>query len=247
MKTEWFADESFWEDMYPFLFPDERLEIAEEQVEKVLSLTHIKGDAVLDLACGPGRHAVVFAGKGYKVTGVDLSGYLLGKARERGTNLGLQIEWVQQDMRQFLRPDAFDLVISLFTSFGYFDDKDDDLRVLNNIRTSLKSGGAVVIDVVGKEQLARIFDPTGIKESGDGALLVERREIFDDWTRIRNEWILIKGNQAKSYKLSHTLYSGQELKDRLLAVGFRNVELFGDLDGNPYDLEARRLVAVARK
>ena len=72
-------------------------------------------------------------------------------------------------------------------------------------------------------------------------------EIFDDWTRIRNEWILIKGNRAKRFKFHHTLYSGQELKNLMLGAGFAEVKLFGDFDGHPYGPDAPRLVAVARK
>jgi hypothetical protein len=78
-------------------------------------------------------------------------------------------------------------------------------------------------------------------------LLIQMHEIFDDWTRIRNEWILIKGNRAKRFKFHHTLYSGQELSDRLQQAGFSQVKLYGDFDGQPYGPDAPRLVAVARK
>ena len=80
-----------------------------------------------------------------------------------------------------------------------------------------------------------------------GTLLVQRREIFDDWTRIRNEWLLIRDEQVKSFKFHHTLYSGQELKDRLLRVGFSTTQLYGDLAGSAYGRSSKRLVALARK
>lgn len=62
--TEWFADESFWLALYPFLFPEERFAVAAAQVEKLLALTDIRGGVVLDLCCGPGRHTTVLAQKG---------------------------------------------------------------------------------------------------------------------------------------------------------------------------------------
>jgi hypothetical protein len=74
-----------------------------------------------------------------------------------------------------------------------------------------------------------------------------RHEIIDEWTRIRNEWIIIKGAEVRTFKFHHTLYSGQELKDRLFQVGFQDVKLYGDFEGEDYGREARRLVAVARK
>lgn len=75
--SEWFENEAFWEAMFPFLFSEARFAAAEEEVEKLLRLINFRGNIVLDLACGPGRHAMALARKGYKVTGVDRSHYLL--------------------------------------------------------------------------------------------------------------------------------------------------------------------------
>jgi hypothetical protein len=57
----------------------------------------------------------------------------------------------------------------------------------------------------------------------------------------------MKEGRAQSFSFEHTIYSGRELKDRLLSCGFEQMQLFGDLQGSAYDLEAKRLVAVARK
>ena len=243
----WFEDETFWEKLYPFLFPDERFEIAKEQVEKLLDLVAFEGSTVLDLACGPGRHSTALAKKGLQVTAVDLSPFLLEKARERAAAEKVEVEWVREDMREFARPGAFDLVINMFTAFGYFDDKEDDLKVLRNIYTSLRKGGTFVIDILGKEWLAEQFLPTTSEELDDGRILVQLHEMFDDWTRIRNRWIVIEDDKATTFRFHHTIYSGQELKDRLHQVGFGEVTLFGDLDGNEYGVDAMRLIAATWK
>lgn len=245
--SDWFADEAFWQAFFPILFPEERFEVAEEQVEKILGLVEFKGKSVLDIACGPGRHSVVLAIKGLDVTGVDLSPFLIGKARERAEVAGVDIEWVNDDMRNFRRPEGFDLALSMFTSFGYFENKEDDLRVLRNIFESLVNGGAFLIDIIGKEWLAKHFQPTSSNELPDGSLLIERREIYDDWSRIRNRWILLKEGKAAEFRFHHTLYSAQELKDRLGQVGFERIRVCGDLDGNEYGPEAKRLIAIAWK
>jgi len=244
---EWFDNESFWIQMYPYMFPEARYEAAQEQVEKILGLVGVKDGAVLDLCCGPGRHVCVLARKGFRVTGVDLTPFLLDKAKERGRAAGVDVEWIHEDMRSFVRSNGYDLVLSMFTSFGYFDDKEEDLKVLHNIHESLKPAGVCVVDVMGKERIAKILAATTSERYPDGALLVQRHEIFDDWSRIRNEWILIKDDQATSFTFHHTVYSGQELKDRLLQVGFAKVRLFGNLDGDEYGPEATRLIAVAQK
>ena len=243
----WFEDETFWEKLYPFLFPDKTFEIAEEQVEKLLDLVAFEGSTVLDLACGPGRHSTALAKKGLHVTAVDLSHFLLEKARERAIAEKVDVEWVREDMREFARPEAFDLVINMFTAFGYFDDKEDDLKMLRNIYTSLRKGGTFVIDILGKEWVAEQFLPTTSEELDDGRILVQMHEVFDDWTRIRNRSIVIEDDKATTFNFYHTIYSGQELKDRLHQVGFGEVTLFGDLDGNEYGVDANRLIATTWK
>ncbi len=245
--SQWFEDESFWIDMYPFLFPRKRMEEADFEIEKLLNLIEFKGDSVLDLCCGPGRHAISLAKRGFSVTAVDRTSFFLEKGRQRAKSEKLDIEFVLQDMLSFKRPESFDLALNLWTSFGYFDRKEDDLTVLDNIYQSLKAGGVCLIDLFGKETLAEDFQPTTSDELADGTILVQRHKIFDNWTRIRNEWILIKNGIAKSYTFHHTLYSGQELMDRLERVGFTDIRLFGDYEGTEYGPEARRLIAAARK
>jgi 2-polyprenyl-3-methyl-5-hydroxy-6-metoxy-1,4-benzoquinol methylase len=70
---------------------------------------------VLDLCCGPGRHAVELARRGFQVTGVDACGFLLDRAAEHAARANLTADWVKQDMRRLLRPEAFDLACNLFT------------------------------------------------------------------------------------------------------------------------------------
>jgi SAM-dependent methyltransferase len=246
-RKEWFDDESFWRDLYPFMFPPQCFEDAVDDLKKVLALARPRGRAALDLCCGPGRYSVALARGRLSVTGVDRTKFLLDKARARARRAGLQIEWVRQDMRDFLRPEAFDLALSMFTSFGYFDDKEEDAVVLHNIFQSLRPGGVLVMELAGKEPLAKIFQPTTSQLLPDGSLLVQRHQIFDDWTRVRNEWTLVRKGRAKSFRFHHTIYSGQELRDRLEGVGFRDVKLYGDLDGGEYGVGASRLLAVARK
>jgi len=244
---EWFENEDFWRDLYPYMFSEERFSAAREEVNRIMALTQVSGGSVLDLCCGPGRHSVAFAQRGFHVTGVDRSSFLLDRARKYATESGVSVEFVQDDMRNFVRPASFDLACSLFTSFGYFKDEGDDLRVLRNIHQSLKANGTLVIEILGKERLARVWQGTISNELADGSLLFQRNQIRDDWTRVYSEWTLVKEGRSKTFDFEHTVYSGRELKDRLLSSGFRDVKLFGDLQGSPYGLEPLRLIAVARK
>jgi SAM-dependent methyltransferase len=244
---EWFESEAFWREMYPSMFDERRFAAAAEDVRKIVKLTGVRRGTVLDLCCGPGRHSVALAKRGFQVTGVDRTRFFLSKARRRARVARARVEFVESDMRDFVRPDTYRLAINLFTSFGYFDNKNDDQLVLRNVFASLQRGGVFVVDVMGKERLARILSATTSERLADGTLLVQTHEIFDDWTRIRNEWILLKGNRARRFKFHYTVYSGQELKDLLRQAGFAEVKLYGGLDGQPYGSDSQRLVAVARK
>lgn len=75
-------------------------------------------------------------------------------------------EFMQADMRAFRMPVGFDLAINLFTSFGYFEEEADDRKVLANVLASLNSGGAYVMDMMGKEILARSFQERDWRDSG---------------------------------------------------------------------------------
>lgn len=245
--ADWFANEALWIETYPYMFPKERFEAADAQVTSIMNLTGCDGGALLDLCCGPGRHAIPFARRGFTVTAVDRTDFLLEKGRAYADEEGVVVEWIARDMRHFVRESAFELAINLFTSFGFFDDPDDNFKVLSNAFQSLKAGGAFVLDVSGKEIIARIFEATGSYELPDGGLLVQRRRVIDDWSRMDNEWLLIRDNEIRLFRLRHWIYSGRELRQLLVAAGFETVDIFGNLEGAPYDASASRLVAVARK
>jgi hypothetical protein len=85
------------------------------------------------------------------------------------------------------------------------------------------------------------------QRTADGALLVQRHHVVDDWSRVRNEWTVVRDGRARTFEFVLRIYSGQELRALLGAGGFTRIDLYGALDGRPYDLEAERLVAVARR
>ena len=100
----WFESESFWTAMFPCMFPETSFTAAADNVPKIAALAGVSSGNVLDLACGPGRYAIPLAQAGYVVTGVDRTRFLLKIARERAGRAAANVEWVEQDMREFLRP-----------------------------------------------------------------------------------------------------------------------------------------------
>lgn len=244
-KKEWFDDDGFWRELYPLL--SSRFAAAVEETDQLLALVKPPGKAVLDLACGPGRFAMALAQRGYRVTGVDRTKFYLDKGREQARRAGVHVEWIQADMRDFVRLQSYDLVLSMLTSLGYSDDKREDLRIIENMFRCLRPGGACVIDLMGKEILARIGQPTTSEVFPDGTRSVVRHEVFDEWTRVRNEWMFIRGGKAKVYRFHHTIYSGQEVRQLLEQVGFVDLRLYGNLTGEEYGVNAQRLIVVGRR
>lgn len=244
---QWYEDESLWNSFYDCLFTPESFEQAEREVAAICRLTGISAGAALDLGAGPGRHSLALARRGFRVTAVDLSEFLIARGRQRAEADGLDVEWVRADMREFQREEAFDLAVSMMTSFGYFEDPADDVQVLENVCASLAPGGVFVLDMAAKEWICRNVQPVHLREFDDGRLLVERPVLTENLTWIENEWILVDGDRAVRHHWGHRMYSGQELADRLFAAGFEEVSLYGNLDGVDFDIDAERLVAVASK
>jgi SAM-dependent methyltransferase len=240
---QWFENEAFWQTFYPYMFGERKMAAAPVEVERVLALSGVERGRVLDLCCGPARHSLILAQRGFQVTGVDRSPFLLGKARE--ATAGADVELVEADMRDFVRPGAFDLALSLFTSFGYLDTREEDLTVLRNVRASLKKGGVFVIDVMSKEYVISQRQSTHWEQLPGGEIQVSHYDVFPGWGRIRVQWLLIEGERARRFEFEHNAYSGQELAALLERAGFADVQIFGGLDGSPYDAAATRLVARA--
>ncbi len=243
---EWFEQSDFWELTYPFMFPESRIEKAEEDVHSLLKLSGFEKRDILDLCCGPGRFAVPLARMGYNVTGVDITGFLLDAARNRASLENVEMEWVKEDMRSFRRSASYDLALNMFTSFGYFRDHSDNMKVLENVNESLRQGGKFVMEIMGKETLASIFNPATIEETDEGLLLIQRHRIEDGWNRIENDWLLIENESVLGrWKFSHWVYSAAEIRNMLLNAGFSSVEIYGDLEGAPYNSESGRLIALS--
>ena len=244
----WYEDEKLWEIMEPVMFTEARIAFTSNEVDAIKSLCRITPDeAVLDLCCGVGRHSLELARRGHKVVGVDRTSQYLDRAKKTAEEENLTIEFVLDDMRTFYRKKSFDVVLSMFTSFSYFDDHEEQMLVLRNIYASLRPGGRLMIESMGKEILARIFLRQSWSEWPHGFML-EEREAIENWSKMHNKWTFIERNgTVHKWDVIHWIYSGAEIKEMLESVGFSDVKIFGALDGRDYDNESDRLVVVATK
>ena len=111
-----------------------------------------KNTKFLDLGCGSGRHSVYLNQKGFYVDGMDLSKKSLDYAKKHEND---QLKFYLKDMRKFKINEKYDFVLNLFTSFGYFEDDNDNKNVFKNISQSLKPKGHLIIDFLNAEKVVK--------------------------------------------------------------------------------------------
>ena len=226
----------FWEQV----LPDERSERETDLAWRLLGLE--AGMEVLDLACGHGRIANRLAQRGARVTGLDRSTLFLERARVDAAALGVNVEYVEGDMRAIHWRDRFDAVLNWFTAFGYHPD--EELHgILRDVRAALKPGGRFALETIHLAAVLARFQPEGITER-DGDFLLERRRYDALRGGIETEFIAIRDGVTSRYPLFVRALPFTELRDWLLAAGFERVEGYGQ-DGEQLTREHWRMVALA--
>ncbi|MFD5319563.1 class I SAM-dependent methyltransferase [Streptomyces sp. NPDC127098] len=239
----WYEDETLWSDFSSTMFSARRADEVARLVAGAPLFEFPGGSRVLDLCCGPGLFLVPLARCGYEVTGVDLSPTMLKRAETACARAGVPMpRLISADMLTFTEPESFDVVLNVYTSFGYFEEPADNARVLRNAHDSLVPGGQLIVDVLGKEVLAGWIGRPQLVELEDGGYVVQRDTVLDGWRRLRTDWTLVRGGTAREASISSWLYSGAELCALFEAAGFVDVACYGGFDASPYDQHAKRLV-----
>lgn len=143
MEKQWY--ESWFDSPYYHLLYKKRDDNeAQNFIDKLIQHLHPKEEAkMLDLACGKGRFSRYLADKGFEVTGLDLSENSIEYARDYES---ANLSFFTQDMRRVFRINYFDFIFSFFTSFGYFESEEDDLKSLKSVAAGLNKDGIYVLD-----------------------------------------------------------------------------------------------------
>jgi SAM-dependent methyltransferase len=213
-------------------------DLAEKQVDFLLSvLEPAEGARILDVPCGTGRHSVLFGRRGFRVTGIDISRDCLRLAHRQAAHRN--VRYLHGDMAKLGRfRGRFDLVVNLFTSFGYFATDKQNAAVLRGMVRALNPGGRVVLNLIDREYLLPIFNPSRWSESDD--LLVVESSRYEPKTKYNASHMFMVDKRAGRVKPIHyhyhriRIYSKPELVRLMKACGLRNIKVFGDFEGNKY-------------
>ncbi len=187
---------------------------------------------LLDVACGRGRHSLNFAQRGYQVTGLDLAPSAIQKAKNMAESLGLEVDFRVGDMRVALDT-RFDLIVNLFTSFGYFPTDSENELPLKAMAEMLKSDGQLWID---------FLNPVYVRST----LVSEDRGNIPGWEYLIKRWIDDQAVHKEIHLVQPDSGDEQIFREyvRLLdihwfesaanRVGLSLKEVFGNYQGQPY-------------
>jgi len=212
-----------------------------------------KDEPLLDLCCGACRHLLVLREMGFsQLVGIDLSQELLQVAArelEKTAPAGTRdsVHLVRSDMRIIPYQDHFGTVLSLFTSFGYFDTDQQNQAVFDAVFHALKQGGKFLIDYLNRDYvIAHLVERD--EQELPGRRVLSTRHLTDGCRRVEKRIAIQSENgQTHEYRESVRLYSKDEMVNRLSRSGFTGILSYGTLEGRPFAPESKRLVLIAEK
>jgi SAM-dependent methyltransferase len=227
----------FYEDF----LSDEQSDTEAELIWRLLELE--PGMEVLDLACGHGRIANRLAERGARVTGLDATPLFLERARADAERRGVEVDYVEGDMRELPWESRFDRIVNWFTAFGYFDEDEEDRRVLRAAHRALRKGGRLLIENNNTAELLGRWQPSLVVER-DGNLMIDRSRFDPVSGRATTERVIVRDGTTRSTTFSVRMFVAVELGAWLRDAGFSAVEFF-DREGEPLTVESRRMLTVA--
>ena len=248
-ERPWYS--GFFDDDYLRVFgrvlPEERTAAEVDGVVTQLGLG--PGARLLDLCCGHGRHAVPLARLGYRVTGLDLSRVLLTRAARAAAAAGQPLALVEADMRRLPFADgSFDGVVNLFNAFGYLEDEAQDELVLGEVARVLAPGGRFLQELANREALIRGWRDSDVSRTGDGLLVLQERTLDLRASRDLVHYTLLHPDGRRTTRRhSVRLYTLTELAAMLDRSGLELLEVNGDLDGGPLELDSSFVVTLSAR
>lgn len=246
MPEPWYREffRGDWQIWYPDVVPQFDTSAQVRFIGEALQLA--AGERVLDTVCGRGRHAIPLAQQGYRVTGADLSELEIAAARAAAGEAGIAADFIVCDMRELPFESEFDAAYNVWTSFGFFEDPEDDRRALRAFRRALRRGGRFLIDYVNFIGVASRFQPRNWRRTADGTLLLEDHKWDLLEGAMRDTWT-VQGPEAapREHHLYIRMYTPYELRRELEGASLRVTKAFGGWDGGDLRVTSARIMLVA--
>ncbi len=220
---------------------------SERHVDFILNRLKLQGgERILDMGCGFGRLTLPLARRGFHLSGLDLSEYMLDLAREDAKAEGLAIDFGFCGLEEIPYWEEFDAAISTWNSFGYHEDEEGWLEIVENAFQALKPGGLFFLDVPNR---LYEFDKMVFHQefTRNGAKIVVDRMGDTAQNRINEKHAVTRGDQTTRYGVSYLVFTPGEVESMLRGVGFEIVDRAGDWDGRLLDEDSPRILITAVK
>ena len=237
-QSKWFQS---WFDTsyYHVLYKNRDYKEAEVFIKMIVKYLNLdKDDSILDLACGKGRHSIYLNSLGYKVTGLDLSKNSIEHAK---THESSSLDFDVHDMRD-IYSSQFEVVLNLFTSFGYFEKESDNFKVIKTIKSSLKQYGIGVIDFMNSPVVIESLIAQNSFEADGLTFKLERSHSKGFITKNIE---VIDSNKTYHYEEKVRAYSFQDFEAMLSNAGLHLLECFGNYKLEPFNIKtSKRLILI---
>jgi len=244
MSTKTLAWFKTWFDTeyYHILYKNRNDEEAQLFMRNLISFLKLNKEAkILDLACGKGRHSVYLNSLGYDVTGLDLAKNSIKHASQFENDT---LKFGVHDMRE-VYPKQFDAVFNLFTSFGYFNDDNDNLKTITAVYNELETKGVAVFDFLNATKAKNNLQAIEDKEVDGIAFHLTRRS---DEKYIYKTIDFEDKGETYSFKEQVRCLDLEDFKTYFEQAGFTLENVFGAYDLSPFDVaKSNRMIMLVRK
>jgi SAM-dependent methyltransferase len=236
--SKWFQS---WFDTayYHLLYKNRDYKEAEVFIKNLASYLNLdKDDKILDLACGKGRHSIYLNSLGYSVTGVDLSKNSINHAK---THESQTLHFDVHDMRNVYST-KFEVVLNLFTSFGYFEEETDNFKVIQTIKSSLKQNGIGVIDFMNSPFVIENLIPRNSYKD-DNITFNLKRYLSDGF--ICKDIEVVDGNTTSHFMEKVRAFTFEDFETMLSNAGLHLLDCFGNYKLDPFNSKtSERLILI---
>lgn len=249
--------EKWWETLYDDLLAKVLLDATcdKDILQTAGFLQHIlalqPADSVLDQCCGTGRLSLALSNAGFDVLGVDLIDSYIAKAKAKALSTDSACRFEAGDAYGFVSPQPVQGVFNWWTSFGYSETDDDNIKMIQRAFDSLLPGGRFALDFMNVPGLYRHFQPQMVTtiEEPDGQLVLIRQSRIDHTTALMHKsWrYFLPNGERVEHQSQVRLYAPHELSALFRQCGFLDIEIFGDIDQSELTLNSPRCIVVGRK
>lgn len=244
----WYEDafKSDYDRIYFHTFTQERNRGEAEFIASTLGV--LPGSDLLDVACGHGRHTVILAERGYRVTGIDLNPRFIAMAQAEAQRRKLSVHFEVRDMRALAYRDQFAGVYCYFTSFGYFSHR-ENAQVLEAVAQALRREGKFLIETLNRDSVLHRIEaqPRRWEQVSPDFLYLEDSSFNARTGRIHTHRIILEGNARRELDFDLRLYSLSEMEEMIEASGMRVTAALGERDGSPFSVSSRRRFITSEK